>query len=48
VQAKDKAKADREAEQQSLADQVKDLKSKVEQAPQEYKKATNAMGWNRP
>jgi ElaB/YqjD/DUF883 family membrane-anchored ribosome-binding protein len=48
VQAKDKAKADRAAEQQSLADQVKDLKAKVETAPQEYKRATQAMGWNRP
>lgn len=48
VQAKDKAKAEREAEQQSLADQMASLKAKVETAPQEYKKATNAMGWNRP
>ena len=48
VQAKDAAKAAKAEEQQSLAEQVASLKAKVETAPQEYKKATNAMGWNRP
>ena len=48
VQAKDKARADKAAEEQSLKEQVANLQAKVETAPQEYKKATNAMGWNRP
>jgi hypothetical protein len=48
VQAKDKAKADRAAEQQSLADQVADLKAKVETPPFEYRPVTNRMGWAKP
>jgi hypothetical protein len=48
VQAADKAKADKAAEQKSLADQVAELKAEVEKAPQEYKRATQRMGWTTP
>jgi hypothetical protein len=48
VQAKDKAKADKAAEEQSLKDQLADLKAKVETPPFEYRRVTQVMGWNKP
>jgi hypothetical protein len=48
VQAADKAKAAKADQEQSIADQLADLKAKVETAPQEYKRATQRMGWNTP
>lgn len=48
VQAADKAKAAKAEQEQSITDQIAELKAKVETAPQEYKRATQRMGWNRP
>src|SRR5262249_19271055 len=47
LRAKDKAAADAAAEaeaQRSLADQVGEIKAMLEQAPQEYRRVTQAMG----
>ena len=52
VQAKDKAKADKDAEQaaaaQSIEDRIKHLEHKTEEAPMEYRRATNMLGWAKP
>ena len=48
VQAADKAKAEKAAEQQSLQEQIADLKAKVETPPFEYRPVTNRMGWAKP
>ena len=52
VQAKDKAKADKEtadaAEAQSIEDRIKHLEHKTEDAPMEYRPVTNFLGWAKP
>ena len=52
VQAKDKAKADKEtadaAAAQSIEDRIKHLEHKTEDAPMEYRRATNMLGWAKP
>jgi hypothetical protein len=48
VQRQDKDKAAKVEEEQSLKDQVAELKAKVETPPFEYRRVTQAMGWNRP
>lgn len=48
IQARDRAKAEKAAEEQSIKEQIGEIKAKLEQAPQEYRRVTQAMGWNRP
>src|SRR5215469_3343190 len=52
VQAKDKAKADKEtadaAAAQSIEDRIKHLEHKTEDAPMEYRPVTNFLGWAKP
>jgi len=52
VQAKDKAKAEKEtadaAAAQSIEDRIKHLEHKTEDAPMEYRRATNVLGWAKP
>lgn len=48
VQAAEKKRTAAEQERQSLADEVAHLKAVVETPPEEYRKVTQAMGWNRP
>jgi hypothetical protein len=48
VQRQDKDKAAKAEEAKSLQDQIADLKAQIETPPFEYRRVTQAMGWNRP
>jgi uncharacterized protein involved in exopolysaccharide biosynthesis len=48
IAAAEKADAAEAAERQTIADQIAELKAEVEKAPQEYKRATQRMGWTTP
>jgi hypothetical protein len=48
VQRQDRDKAAKAEEAKSLQDQIADLKAQVETPPFEYRRVTQAMGWNRP
>jgi len=48
LRSKEKADKDKAAEQQSIHDQLGKIQAALEQAPQEYRRVTQAMGWNKP
>jgi hypothetical protein len=48
VQAADKADQEQAAAELSLKEQIGQLRAQVEKPPQEYKRATERMGWAKP
>jgi len=48
VQKSDKDKEAKAAEQQSIQDQIAELKAAVEKPPQEFRRVTERMGWAKP
>jgi hypothetical protein len=48
VQQADRDRAAKAAEQESIKDQIGSIKAMLEKPPQEYRRATQAMGWNKP
>ena len=48
VQTADKAKAAKEEHAQSIEDRIGQVERKLEEAPMEFKRATERMGWAKP
>jgi len=48
LQAADRDKEAKAAEQESIKDQIGSIKAMLEKQPQEFKRATKIMGWAEP